>query len=135
QPADVIRDDHGGPGSRQPRRTDHGQPEQRPRERPDGHIEGAVENAVQENPLGVRWDRPGRYDPCTGSPGRITPPVRICARRPPRWTNPALTPSRVSPSRWPQGSHRRIPRRPTAPTVNSRPTSWLSGTPRVAMLR
>src|SRR3990170_1238391 len=69
------------------------------------------------------------------SPTRMAPSVRICARRPPRWTSPPRTPFRVRPSRWAHGSHRRIPRRRTSPTRNSRPTRWFSATPRVTTFR
>ena len=70
-----------------------------------------------------------------GSPIRIAPPSRISARKPPRCTSAARTPTRVSDSRWSQGSHKRIPLKTTAPTRNCFPTRWFSAIPRVTTLR
>src|SRR3990172_5595843 len=75
------------------------------------------------------------YSTRTASPTRMTPPLTMSARRPPRWTSPCLTFSSVRPARWLQGSHRRRPRSTTSPTLNSRPTRWFSATPRVTMFR
>src|SRR5439155_777351 len=74
-----------------------------------------------------------RYSGRTTSPTRMTPSLRICARSPPRWTSAAMTPSRVSPSRYLHGSQSRVPRRRTSPTRKTRSTRWLSGTRRESL--
>src|SRR4051794_9728888 len=71
----------------------------------------------------------------TGSPTLISPPRTTSALMPARWARPRITPGRVSPSRWLQGSHSSIPTASTDPTVNRRPTSALTSIPRVVTCR
>ncbi len=52
---------------------------------------------------------------CTQSPTLMMPPVRICARRPPRWVSPRITSVRISRSRCAHGSHSLRPRRVASP--------------------
>ena len=61
----------------------------------------------------------------TSSPTAIRPPATMSARRPPRSTRPFSTPGLVSFSRWPHGSHSRLPTHSTSPTVKRRPTRSL----------
>src|SRR3972149_6243715 len=54
-------------------------------------------------PKGARAAAVG-YSTRTASPTRMTPPLTMSARRPPRWTSPCFTFSSVRLVRWLQGS-------------------------------
>ena len=58
----------------------------------------------------------------TASLMRMTPSLKIRARRPPRWIRLLITPCCVRSSKCLHGSQRRVPRMSTEPTQNSRST-------------